>query len=157
MSDVFVGRQAIFKPQLDLFAYELLFRGDDLAPTAAPDGDEATARVTLNTFVEIGLERVAGEVPALINVTRNLLLSGFCFSLPSDRVVLEVLEDIELEQAVLRALSDLSASGYLIALDDFVYRSDLVPLAEIADFYQGGGIRYTPERSGFSRSAIAAI
>ena len=72
-------------------------------------------------------------LPAFINITRNFLLGDLCKSLPNDRVILEVLEDIEPDTSVIQALTELSAAGYTIALDDFVYDPRLLPLVEVAD------------------------
>jgi EAL and modified HD-GYP domain-containing signal transduction protein len=41
--------------------------------------------------------------------------------LPPDRVVLEVLEDVEPTPEVIQAMKDLLAKGYTVALDDFVF------------------------------------
>ena len=70
-TQVLVGRQPIFDPQGDLYAYELLYR-DTLNNVAnVIDGDMATFRTVLNTFLEIGLEQVVGPHPAYINVTQG--------------------------------------------------------------------------------------
>jgi c-di-GMP phosphodiesterase len=47
--------------------------------------------------------------------------------------VLEVLEDIAVDADLLAALRRLSARGYCIALDDFLYQPHLRPLVELAD------------------------
>ena len=46
---------------------------------------------------------------------------------------LEVLEDVVVDADVLAALHNLSAQGYIIALDDFFYQEHLRPLVELAD------------------------
>jgi EAL and modified HD-GYP domain-containing signal transduction protein len=48
-------------------------------------------------------------------------------------VGLEVLEDVTIDADVLAALRNLSAQGYIIALDDFFYQEHLRPLVELAD------------------------
>ena len=129
----FVGRQPIFSPELDVFGYELLFRSGQQNAAVITDGDRATADVLLNTFTDIGLETIAGSKRAFINLTRNLLLSRNLSCLPADRVVLEILEDIRPDDAVLAAVERLAEQGYTIALDDFVYSPDLEPLVGLAD------------------------
>jgi c-di-GMP-related signal transduction protein len=61
MPDVFVARQPIFNRNLEVVGYELLFRGGCVneAVVASPEG--ATATVVLNSFTEIGLERIVGK------------------------------------------------------------------------------------------------
>ena len=44
---------------------------------------------------------------------------------PKDSVVVEVLEDVEPEEAVVKMCQECSQKGYRIALDDFFYKSEL--------------------------------
>ena len=48
--EVFVGRQPIYTQQLDVFAYELLFRSGEMQHAGVTDGNQATAHVLVNTF-----------------------------------------------------------------------------------------------------------
>jgi c-di-GMP-related signal transduction protein len=131
--EVFVGRQPIYTQQLDVFAYELLFRSGEMQHAGVTDGNQATAHVLVNTFLELGLDTLVGSKHAFINLTRDFLLQDYSLVFPADRVVLEVLEDIVVEADVLAALHNLSAQGYIIALDDFFYQEHLRPLVELAD------------------------
>lgn len=71
MSDVFVARQPIFDPQLELAAYELLFRGANNHQHAQfSDNEEATSTVVINAFTELGLDTVVGDRRAWLNVSR---------------------------------------------------------------------------------------
>jgi len=129
----FVGRQPIYGRSIDVFAYELLFRNDEVNRASFMDGNAATAQVMLNTFVEIGLDHIVDHHLAFINLTRDFVLGNYCIALPKDRVVLEVLENMGVDQELIDALNRLSGLGYRIALDDFVYHESLKPLVELAD------------------------
>ncbi|QEG00085.1 HDOD domain protein [Stieleria maiorica] len=131
--NAFVGRQPIFTPDLEVFAYELLFRSGEQNAAMITDGDRATANVLLNTFTDIGLDTIVGSKKAFINLTRNLLTGRNLSCMPADRVVLEILEDIQPDADVLSAIEGLVEEGYTIALDDFVYRPELEPLIGSAD------------------------
>ncbi|GIX48625.1 MAG: histidine kinase [Candidatus Tectimicrobiota bacterium] len=133
MQDVFVGRQPIYDRQLDVFAYELLFRSGEANQARFVDGDLATSQVILNTFLEIGLDTIVGQKRAFINLTRGFLLQDCSHVFPAKRVVLEVLEDVHVDAELLAAVRRLAAAGYTIALDDFVYHERLRPLVELAD------------------------
>jgi c-di-GMP phosphodiesterase len=133
MSSIFVGCQPIYDSDQVVHAFELLFRGGPGSEASFTDGDHATAAVIINVFTEIGLDNIVGERPAFINITRNFILNGHALSLPSDRIVLEVLEDIQPDPEIIGALQTLSSQGYTIALDDFVYSPHMEPLIEIAD------------------------
>ena len=132
--DVFVGRQPIFDRNLAVVAYELLFRADTEDGSAEfTNADQATASVLVNTFVEIGLDTVVGNKQAFLNFTRGLLTQDYGRVFPPDRVVLEVLEDVEVDEDLLRGIQGLSQSGYTIALDDFTHQENLLPLLSVAD------------------------
>jgi EAL and modified HD-GYP domain-containing signal transduction protein len=130
---VFVGRQPIYRDGVDVFAYELLSRDSELNRAAFTDGDKATARVLLNTFLDIGLEQVVGKHLAFVNVTRNFLLSEYCTALPKERVVFEISPDTEVDHTLLDKLAQLGSTGYSIALDNFVYNEEFRPLLQVAD------------------------
>jgi EAL and modified HD-GYP domain-containing signal transduction protein len=133
MRDIFVGRQPIYTRQLDVFAYELLFRNGEGNQARVTNGSQATTQVILNSFVEIGLDTVVGQKRAFINLTRDFFLQDYSSVFPVERVVLEVLEDIPVDDALIAAVRRLSAQGYTIALDDFIYHERLRPLIEVAD------------------------
>ena len=60
MDNIFVGRQPIFDRDSNLYAYELLFRDGSENAAGVVDGDQATSRVIINVFLEIGLDRIVG-------------------------------------------------------------------------------------------------
>ncbi len=119
---------------MSVFGYELLFRDGDSNSASFPDGSGATAQVIVNTFMDIGLEEMVGRHLAFINFERKLLLDNYCESLPPERVVLEVLETVEADSAIMKRLDRLRSKGYRIALDDFVCSEPYSPLLEFADF-----------------------
>ena len=56
MAGIFVGRQPIYNPKLEVIGYELLFRSFDTETAGVVDGDQASTRIILNTFLEIGID-----------------------------------------------------------------------------------------------------
>lgn len=117
--DVHVGRQPIFDRALEVYGYELLFRGSDAQTSASMAGDLATTRVIVNTFAEFGLERLVNGRPAFVNVTRGFVTGLLPIPLPPDAVVLELLENIPAEPDVLEGLQRLRSEGFVLALDDY--------------------------------------
>jgi len=130
--DVFIGRQPIYDADLNLVAYELLFRSGDVSEANVVDGDQATFTVMLNALVEIGLPRLVGNKKAFINLTRNSVLCEYAQFFPMDQVVMEVLEDVTVDKELLDMVYKFAGQGYEIALDDFVYREELQPLVDLA-------------------------
>ncbi|MEE9343794.1 MAG: HDOD domain-containing protein [Gammaproteobacteria bacterium] len=133
MADIYLARQAIFDNTFDVFAYELLFRDNHINRAGVVDGDQATSNVIVNTFMEIGLNNIVGDRLAFINLTRAFIVNEQNISLPKDRVVLEMLEDIVPDEEVIEGLKRLAGQGYQIALDDFILNESVRPLIKLAD------------------------
>jgi EAL and modified HD-GYP domain-containing signal transduction protein len=133
MDKAFVGRQPIYRDGIEVFGYELLSRNNELNRAAFTDGTQATSELVINTFLEIGLDQLVGRHLAFVNVDRNFLLSENCRLLPKGRVVLEVPSDVKVDAKLVDAVSGLSKEGFSIALDNFVYRNELLPLLEAAN------------------------
>ncbi len=145
-TEVMVGRQPIYDRELELVAYELLFR-DTLTEDSASftDADEATSRVIFNTFLEFGIDYITEGLPAFINLTRGFLTGQYPLPLDKDLIVLEVLESVTVDAALVSHLQRLSAEGYTIALDDFIYRPEYAALVEVADIVKIDLRSMTPE------------
>lgn len=145
MDDIYVGRQPIYNRSLDVIGYELLYRSGHDNQAQFLDGDQATGEVILNSFLELGLENITGRHPAFINLSRSFLVGDRPLPFSSKRVVLEILEDIEPDPALIEAVRRLVKNGYIIALDDFVYRPELEPLVELAHIIKFDILGIDPE------------
>jgi len=135
MQNTYIARQPIFDKNLNVVAYELLFRTDQFANDAQViDGDRATADVLLNSITEIGMDNLVGEHLAFVNLTHNhiLQMAEKPFHELKERLVLEVLEDVKAEDTIVNALHSLEKKGFTIALDDFIYEESLQPLIDIS-------------------------
>ncbi|MEJ2455533.1 MAG: HDOD domain-containing protein [Candidatus Thiodiazotropha sp.] len=124
MKDIYLGRQAIYDRHSALYAYELLYRSTDADNDGLKtllDADSASSEVLLNTFMEIGLERIAGDSRIFINLTRNLIDCDHPLVQQKDRVVMELLEDIPVDEQLIEEVICLSKLGVTLALDDYVF------------------------------------
>jgi len=131
--DVYVARQPIFKKNKRVYAYELLFR-DSLTNTFPDiDGDSATSKVLFDSFLSIGIEKITGRKKAFINFTEDMLLEKAPLMFSKDKIVVEILEDVRPELEVVNACRDITRDGYMLAMDDFNYRSELEPLISISN------------------------
>lgn len=126
-----VARQPILDRAGRTFGYELLCRPVELAAVAP---DAATASVILHAVGDLGLASLVGRKRAFVNVTRDFVVRQRPLPLSPRQVVLELLEDQLVDDALLAALRDLRDHGFRIALDDFVYDRSLDPLVELATF-----------------------
>ena len=129
----FIARQPIFNSQRDVYGYELLFRS---GPQNFFDGShpEAAAASAVDNLFLFGIDRLTQGHRAFINCAREFLLRDFPATLPTDRVVLEILETIQPDDEIVAACRRLTKMGYLIALDDFQDSPAWLPLTDIAAF-----------------------
>lgn len=131
--EILIARQPIYDRALDCTAYELLYRCGDTPGMGSADGNQATAQVILNAFVEMGLQQILDGRRAFVNFTRDLLLMDVSQVLPPQMAAIEVLENIVPDPELLRVLELRSEQGYTIVLDDFRYSEALLPLVRLAD------------------------
>ncbi|MGO8759431.1 MAG: EAL and HDOD domain-containing protein [Terracidiphilus sp.] len=128
----YYARQPILTADGTIFAYELLFRSAQ-EEVFRGDGDSAT-RTMLDNTVMFGVEKLTGGPPAFINCTMEALTAKLVEVLPPKHTVLEILETLEPTAELVQALHSLKERGFRLAFDDFVWKPQLAPLVEIADF-----------------------
>lgn len=132
--EVFVARQPIFDKNMQVIAYELLFRKNSANNVYdLEDGDSATLQLILNSFSVIGLDNLTNGKKAFINFTENLIKKEMTTLLPKDLVVIEILEDVEPSEEVISACKALKDMGYTLALDDYILKYGDNPLLSLVD------------------------
>ena len=135
MSDIYVGRQPIYNTNLGIHGYELLFRTgrDNSAMMGDLSADGATSTTIINSFLEIGLEKLVGNRLAFINLTEQFLMDENALPISPKQVVLEILEDIPITAKLIMAVERLKKKGFTIALDDYIYNPKHKPIVALAD------------------------
>jgi c-di-GMP-related signal transduction protein len=118
---VHIGRQPIYDWGGHVVGYELLFRGAAEDIEATRRSSYATSQVIVNAFTEFGLEQLVGGRKCFINLTREFLVGDLPLPFDPDHAILEILETVEIDGAVLSGTAHLVEQGYEIALDDFVF------------------------------------
>lgn len=133
--DIFIGRQPILDARGEMFAYELLFRSGTKSNAAVVTDDmSATASVISNAFMNLGIEQSLGPYKGFINCDEHILLSDLLEALPADKIVLEVLETVEVTPEIVERCAELKARGFTVALDDFVSDTGKwKPILELVD------------------------
>lgn len=132
MEDIFLARQPIYDRQLELIGYELLYRDTHQPRASFVDGARASSQLIINTFMGFGLENIVGSNPAFINLTHDFFIDSQPIPMRQEQVVLEVNERLLPDPQVVAGLQQLADKGYVIALDDFVYKPELEPLLRLA-------------------------
>lgn len=128
----FVARQPILDLRARVHGYELLFRNGVDAEYEG-DGNLAT-RIMLDNAVLFGLDKFTGGMRAFVNCTSESLVCGLVRVLPTSMTVLEVLETTEPTPELIAACRRLKGAGFRLALDDFIWKPELLPLVEMADY-----------------------
>lgn len=132
MHEKFIARQPILDTRLQVFAYELLFRGgpqNRFQPFA-----NAASSVIADSITLFDLDMLTGHARAFVNVDEMALRLGAPRLLPADRIVVEILETVRPTEEMLGACRELRSAGYQLALDDFVDSPGITPLVEFASF-----------------------
>lgn len=122
---VFTARQPIFNKARKVVAYELLYRDSEknFFPQGIP-GDVATSKLLVNTLLNMDIDEVTEEKPALINFPESILKSSFSDLVPSKKIIIEILETVEPNDETYEFIRKLFHKGYRIALDDFVFKPE---------------------------------
>lgn len=129
-----IGRQPILNRNEEIVAYELLFRsaGSREAATVT-DASQATASVIINTLSGFGLEQILGPHLGFINLDLELLMSDSLHILPKERVVLELLETLQVTPDLVERCRSLKEAGFVLALDDHEFSPLYQELYTIVD------------------------
>lgn len=134
--DIYIARQPIFNKDMSIFGYELLHRRNSDNFYSSKDGSGATAELVRNSFLVLDFDDLTGGTRGFINFTQDLLEAEIPHILPKEKVVVEILETVELTETVIEVCKKLKAEGYILALDDlFLNRQDFdfTPIIELAD------------------------
>ena len=136
--DVVVGRQPIFDRDLTVIGYELLFRTlganadfEGACEAAGVRGDLLTAEVLFGS-VNIGVDRLVGNKKLFCNACRGVLVGEVPIVLPPEQTVIEILESVVIDEAVLAGCERLRDEGFTLALDDFSWVAGAESLLELA-------------------------
>lgn len=131
---IYLGRQSILDRNQELTAFELLFRSDQQNAAQFADGAAASATVIQHMLHEFGLENVLGPYRGFINLDATMIMSDMIELLPKDRVVLEVLETVEINEFVAARLRTLKLAGFTLAIDDVTsLPADYVKVLDLID------------------------
>lgn len=131
--DILLGRQPVIGKDTEIFAYELFYR--EGTSNFFPDIDccEATVRLIEDNGLAEGVSHVTKGKIAMLNFCEDNILNGLALKLDPKQVIIEVLETVNPTDAVYSACCQLKERGFMIALDDFIYKDSWVRFLKIAD------------------------
>src|SRR5262245_2018182 len=145
--DLFLARQPIVSPSGDLYGFELFFRAAHVDAAEYEDDVEATASVVANALGELGVHRTLGRFLGFVNVTALFVQTDLVEILDPDRIVLEIPAATRAGAALVKRCADLSARGYMFAIDGCEGDlSGVMPLLPYAKYVKVDSTKVTPER-----------
>jgi EAL and modified HD-GYP domain-containing signal transduction protein len=116
----FIARQPIYDSAMAVVAFELLYK---TAPGAGQpellDPGQAALRAISSAALDIGLDKLAGELPVHITFPAELLVDVPQLPLPPGRVVVQVLEETLTQPKALVGIQALRSRGHAIALEGY--------------------------------------
>jgi len=130
---VFIARQPILGLNRRVYGYELLYRSSHWNAFDGTEGSRATREVIANGLMTIGLSKLVGNGYAFINFDRDLLLGEVPLMLPARTVIVEILETVQMDDAVIGRCRELKKRGFQLALDDVSHLDMVKSLAALAD------------------------
>lgn len=143
--NIYIGRQAIYDVKMNVFAYELLYRGNEENVSNVVDGDLATSAVITNSITMFGLDKLTEGKRAFINFTKKLIMDEMPHVFDKSAVVVEILEDIIPDDEFLEACRILKQKGYVLALDDYCLENENLELLKVIDIIKVDFKLTTPE------------
>lgn len=147
MSKSYLGRHPIFDYNMNIYGYELLFRNDDQTNRAnVTDGNMATTQVINNLYLDFGLENIVGTGHAFINLPKVYLESDDALPFEANNVVLEILEDVKVDDSLIRTIIGLRSRGFKVALDDYCPNAISEPLLDFVDIVKVDLPQYKPRQ-----------
>jgi EAL and modified HD-GYP domain-containing signal transduction protein len=132
-SDIYVARQPILDRRQEVYGYELLFNTGPDDVDHADNQDQASFEMLHTALVGFGLDTLLGDKTGIVTASREVLLQEFYLVLPRERTILRLAGTMEATPEVVRACEALRHAGYRLAVDDFVRRPGLAPLADRVD------------------------
>lgn len=134
---MFIARQPIFNRALKIYGYELLFRSNEQASAFSNATSTSATAVVLGGLFEQGIDKIVGRSKAFVNFDYEFIMSDMIELINPETLVIEILETVKYDDALLARIQQLRSKGYRIALDDFeedYYGCPAVALADIIKY-----------------------
>lgn len=131
--DIFIARQGIYNENEELIAYELLYRNSIENKFNKIVSEKIATYKVIENISSFGLDNLTDGKKAFVNFPEELINKNIATLLPKDKVVIEILENVNPTKEVLKNLSELKSQGYKIALDDVENEIDIIKFAKVID------------------------
>lgn len=140
---MFIARQPIFDRYGSIFGYELLFRKCNTSTRFEGVSSSEATRIVLTGLFESGVASIVDNNYAFVNFDEVFIHSSALELIEPSKLVVEILEDVFIEDNLIKRIDELREKGYKVALDDFFESYVDYPLTALADIIKYD-IRATP-------------
>lgn len=133
--NVFIARQPIFRQDLTICGYELLYRSSTVNAAAIQDGTAATSDVIANSLMLTGLDKISEDKVSFINFTNDLILAETPTIFDPETIYIELVEAESMTPRLFEACRALKEQGYRFAVDHYtpsLFDDRLLKLVDIA-------------------------
>lgn len=128
---LYCARQPILDRRSQVHGYELLYRSGPENRFTASNADWASTVNVEQSSTAFGLDLLVGDRRAYVNLTRSALVNEIHRLLPRDRVVVEILESVTADDAVLDTCRRMRSEGWRLALDDYAGEPERAPFLDL--------------------------
>lgn len=142
----YCARQPILDERQEVLGYEVLYRRGPENAAGVIDPTHATLSVISSVFFAMGREAVVGSRLLFLNVGAEVLSDERVTVLPPKNLVLEILEDVAVDDGILRHCQSLRERGFQLALDDVVDVASMEKLRGYLDFVKIDFLHLHPSR-----------
>ncbi len=118
MENIYLGRQPILDENGNLDSYEVLYSENKKADSYAQN-DYRSATIISTILNKLGTNEILGGRRAFVKIGEKFLLSDIIFTIPNQFFIFSLLEDVSINERVIERLEQLSAKGFVLALDEF--------------------------------------
>jgi len=120
MNELYISKQRIIDNKKGIYAYEIVFKDSSNKPIGFSNSLKATSKLIINSIGSSELNKLLGkDAMAFINVDETTLTKGILDVLDKDRFILNILEDITLNEAVITSIIAYKKKGFKFSLEHF--------------------------------------
>jgi c-di-GMP-related signal transduction protein len=123
---VFVAKQPVYNTVEEVIGYDLLYRKDSKNIFPSIDGDLATAEVIINTYLNIGLERLNEGKFLCFQFTERLLEQRLPTYFNPNDVVIKISREVVPTKKLMKIMQELKELGFIIAVNEHFFAQDFL-------------------------------
>ena len=120
MDKIYLSKQKIFDTKNKVFAYELVFQDEQNNIQNFSNSVKETSQLIVNSVSGTELDKLLQKnTLAFISIDEDILTKGILDILNKDRFVLNILEDINLTEKVIKKIVQYKKRGFKLSLEHF--------------------------------------